>query len=215
MKNILAPILIIYLLCSCSSDGNLSNLFMNKNSFENLINRFESEERLEWQKPEEVIDLFGDLNGKTVFDIGAGSGYFTFRLANRGANAIAADVDDRFLNYVSEKITSTQDTLVSIRKTEYDNPKLSKEEVDHALIVNTYHHIDDRIDYFSKVFIGIKKGGSLMVVDFKKEKSDMGPPKRYRVSAEEAVNELKEAGFSDFAVHSDLLQFQYVLIATK
>ena len=105
--------------------------------------------------------------------------------------------------------------MVSTRLTEFGNPLLKDNEVDHAIIVNTYHHLDNRVEYFTKVYKGLKKGGKLMVVDFKKERTPNGPPKRHRLSADKAISELSKAGFSNFSVDKDLLVDQYVLIVEK
>lgn len=207
--------ILIVLAIILANRGNLSNIFMNKSSFEDLVNRFEGEERDEWQKPEKVIDLFGNIEGKKIMDIGSGTGYFSFRMADRGADVIAADVDDRFLEYINKKITEGKSNKVKTRKVEYDDPLLTKDEVDNIIIVNTYHHIDDRPDYFTKVANGIKNQGSLMVVDFKKDKESPGPPRRYRVSVEKAKKELTEAGFTSFDVNTELLENQYIIIAHK
>jgi len=217
MKNI-SPLLLVvlfFIACNAEQRGNLSNIFMNKSKFDNLVKNFESEERTKSQKPEEVIDLLGDISGKQIMDIGAGTGYFSFRLANRGAHVIAADVDDRFLDYITNKISETQSDKVVIRKVEYEDPLLKKDEVDHVIIVNTYHHIDNRETYFAKVANGINNNGSLMVVDFKKDVKSPGPPKRYRVAADDVVKELKEAGFQSFEIIRDLLDNQYIIIAAK
>lgn len=207
--------ILIFLGCSEEQRGNLSNIFMNKKSFENLVQFFEDPEREKYQKPEEVIKLLGNIDGQKIMDIGAGTGYFAFRLATHGANVIAADVDDRFLEYIQNKKDSINASLVTTRKVEYDDPLLKNEEVNHVIIVNTYHHIDDREEYFSKVIKGIKPGGSLMVVDFKKDKKSPGPPKRYRVATNKVTEELKEAGFRLFEVNKDLLENHYIVIARK
>jgi len=217
MKKIGIIILMASILVGCSEEqrGNLSNIFMNKRSFENLVQIFESPEREEYQKPEEVIKLLGDIDGKKIMDIGAGTGYFAFRMANHGAQVIAADVDDRFLEYIQNKKDSIKSTLVQTRKVEYKDPLLQEEEVDHAIIVNTYHHLDDREEYFAKVIKGIKTGGSLLVVDFKKDRNSPGPPKRYRVAAKKVTEELKSAGFQSFEINQKLLENHYIVIARK
>ena len=213
---ILLAILIIFgVLWFSLGSGTLVNLFMNQRSFENLVKNFESEERQQWQKPDEVIALLGDIEGKTIMDIGVGTGYFAFRMTAKGAKVIAADVDDRFLNYVKEKKDSLNDRRLVTRKVEYDDPLLGSEEVHHVLIVNTYHHIDDREEYFTKVIKGIKSGGSLMVADFKKNVGGPGPPKRYRVATDKVREELTKAGFSKITVNDSLLDRFYVVIAEK
>ncbi|NJO92951.1 MAG: hypothetical protein HC831_31295 [Chloroflexia bacterium] len=62
---------------------NKSNEHMNKTGFDNLVNHFDNPEREKWQKPDLVIDKLGDLSNKTIGDIGAGTGYFSFRLAKK------------------------------------------------------------------------------------------------------------------------------------
>lgn len=163
------------MISACTGD---SNSFMNRMKFDRLVKNFENPEREKSQKPSEVIALFGDIQDKKIMDIGPGTGYFAFRMADKGANVIAADVDDRFLEYIREKKAERNIENVTIRKVEYEDPLLQKDEVDHAIIVNTYHHIEDREKYFAKVFNGINDNGSLMVVDFKKNVKSPSPPQK-------------------------------------
>ena len=190
-------------------DYNKSNEYMNKNSFEDLVARFEDSTRIEWQKPDEVVALLGEIEGKTIMDIGAGTGYFAFRLAEKGANVIAADVDERFIDFINEK----KNEKVTTRKVPYDSPNLAKAEVDAVIIVNTYHHIENRTDYFEQVLEGLKENGQLIIVDFKKEKTTHGPPVNHKLSEDEVMKELKTAGFTEFEVNSELLSEQYVIMA--
>lgn len=192
-----------------------SNEHMNSTSFEELAKRFESEERDEYQQPEKVIAFLGDVSGQTIMDIGAGTGYFSFKLAEAGAKVIAADVDDRFQNYIKEKKEelSVTDEKVELRKIPYDAPNLANEEVNMVLIVNTYHHIEDRISYFEKVKKGLKPNGKLVVVDFFKKELPIGPPSKMKIERSKVSKELKEAGFSNIEINDELLEYQFVLIA--
>ena len=144
-----------------------ANHHMNETSFEDLVKRFDSPERDAYQQPDKVLAYIGDVRGKKILDIGAGTGYFSFKLAAKGAEVIAGDVDDRFQNYIKEKIEKENAPKVILRKLPYDNPALQKQEVDKVLIVNTYHHIEDRINYFGKVREGLRADGELLVIDFK------------------------------------------------
>ncbi|MEM6631645.1 MAG: class I SAM-dependent methyltransferase [Bacteroidota bacterium] len=195
--------------------GHDANAFMNQRSFEELVASFESPERESWQQPDSVIALLGDIQGKTIMDIGAGTGYFSFRMAEKGARVIAADVDERFQSYIQDQKSERKDSLVSLRLLPFDSPKLTPEEVDHVIIVNTYHHIHDRIAYFQKVLSGLKVKGSLMVVDYKKEDSPHGPPQKHRMTYEQIEAELKEAGFPSIQVDNETLAYQYILMAYK
>jgi len=142
-----------------------ANEHMNTTSFEDLVKRFDSPERDAYQQPEKVLAYIGDVTGKKILDIGAGTGYFSFKLAAKGAAVIAGDVDDRFQKFIQEKIEKENAPKVALRKLPYDSPALAEKEVDKVLIVNTYHHIEDRIAYFGKVLEGLKDGGELLVID--------------------------------------------------
>ena len=116
-----------------------ANSFMNSRPFEDLVNTFESPERAEWQKPDEVIKFLGDLHDKTVMDIGSGSGYFSSRLIKAGAKVICADIDERFLNYIGERVEKEEwpNDKIELRHVKDDSPLLKEKEVDGVLIVNT------------------------------------------------------------------------------
>ncbi len=189
-----------------------ANEHMNTTSFEDLVKRFDSPERDAYQQPEKVLNYIGAVKGKKILDIGAGTGYFSFKLAAKGANVIAGDVDDRFQNYIREKIEKDNAPKVSLRKLPYDSPALTKAEVDKVLIVNTYHHIEDRVPYFSKVLKGLKDGGELLVIDFKKQDGP-GPPVKMKMSPDFITGELKKAGFKEFELNDSLLEHQYIIRA--
>ena len=185
-------------------------------SIESYIASLESPERNEWQKPDSVIAFMGDLQGKTVMDIGSGTGYFSFRLAEAGAKVICADVDERFLNFITEhkEKKGFTDTQLETRKVPFDSSKLEESEVDHVIIVNTYHHIENRIDYFAEVKRGLKPGGQLFVVDFRKEEVPVGPPVERKIKKEKVIDELREAGFTTIEVNNSLLPYQYIVTAS-
>ena len=192
-----------------------ANTHMNRRPFEELVAQFESPERAEWQKPDSVIAFLGDLEGKTVMDIGSGTGYFSFRLAKAGARVIAADVDERFLDYIEQKKKEEgwTDEQVETRHVPYDSPNLQKAEADLVFMVNVYHHIEQRSSYFAKVKEGLKPGGRLVVIDFIKEETPVGPPVEMKLEPEQVVGELKEAGFTDLQVNEKMLPYQYIVTA--
>jgi len=192
-----------------------ANKHMHETSFEELVKRFEGSERDKYQKPNEVIKFLGNVEGKTIIDIGAGTGYFSFPLAQAGARVIAADVDERFLAYIKkkkEKLGMT-DKQVIPKKVPYDTPNLKNGEADMAIIVNTYHHIEDRKIYFNKVKNGLKKGGELVVIDFFKKETPMGPPVELKLAEDQVISELKTSGFNEFDINVKLLPYQYIIRA--
>lgn len=190
-----------------------ANEYMHKASTDDLINRFESKERDEYQQPHKVMQYLGDINGKAIMDIGAGTGYFSVKLAKHGANVIAADVNDEFQTFLKKRIEDNKIENITLRKIPFDSPDLKDNEVDMVLIVNTYHHIDNRAEYFAKVKKGTKNNGELVVIDFFKTDVPMGPPTDHKVSIDEVIAELKKAGYTSFEVNVDLVPYQFIIKA--
>lgn len=192
-----------------------ANEYMHQSSVDRLVERFESDERNAYQKPDEVIKFLGDIQGKKIMDIGAGSGYFSVPLAQAGAKVIAADVDDEFQAYIKQRIEKNglEDLGIELRKLPYDSPSLEASEVDMVFIVNTYHHIEDRVPYFKQVLNGIADGGELVIIDYYKHEIPVGPPHNHKIAKEVVLKELKEAGFTQIEENTELLEYQYILRA--
>lgn len=186
-----------------------ANAHMHRHDFDELVARFEAPDRAVRQKPEMVIDLLEPLEEKTVADIGAGSGYFTFRIAAKASRVIAIDIDQRFIDYIEAK----RNPRVETRLTTPDSPGLRQGEADGVLIVNTYHHIEDRVNYLKKLKAGIAGGGVLLIVDYRKEPTPHGPPVEIRLAQFEVETELKQAGFTVELTDRESLAEQYILRA--
>lgn len=190
-----------------------ANAQMHQTSVNDLIEHFESPDRDAYQQPQKVLDYLGDIQGQIIMDIGAGSGYFSVKLAALGAKVIAADVDDEFLDYIKKRIDKDQLQHIETRKIPYDSPDLENEEADKVLIVNTYHHIENRIDYFGKVKRGTKPNGELIIIDFFKVELPVGPSVNHKIAMDDVINELKKAGYTSITVNADLLPYQYIIKA--
>lgn len=105
---------------------------------------------------------------------------------------------------------------MELRKTRFDNPLLKNQEIDIAFIANTYHHIENRINYFIKVKKGLKPNGELVVVDYFNSdlpKDIIAPPMEIRVSIDQLISELKKCGFTNFITDVNSLPYQYILKA--
>ena len=198
---------------AAKDSSNTANEYMHRSATDDLINRFESPERDAYQKPEKVLEYLGNLEGKKIMDIGAGSGYFSVKLAEKGAHVIAADVSDEFQAALKKRIADNSLENIELRKIPYDSPNLDDKEVDMVLIVNTYHHIENRSDYFLKVRKGIKPDGELVVIDFFKKEIPVGPPVNHKVSLETVKRELEQAGYTQLDINTDLLPYQFIVRA--
>ncbi|MBK9734656.1 MAG: methyltransferase domain-containing protein [Saprospiraceae bacterium] len=105
-----------------------------------------------WQKPGLVIAKLGDISDKVIADIGAGTGYFSFRLAGKAKKVIAVEIDKKFIDYIdSTKIFLPQNVgqKIETRLALHDDPLLKQNEVDIILIINTVAYINDLTSLFS------------------------------------------------------------------
>jgi ubiquinone/menaquinone biosynthesis C-methylase UbiE len=193
--------------------GASTNEYMLQSSMDDLVERFESPERDAYQMPEQVLNTLGDLKGKTIMDIGAGSGYFSVKLAKHAGQVIAADVSKEFQEFLKQRIKKENINNISLRLLPFDSPELKDGEVDLVFISNTYHHIDHRPRYFSLVKKGIKSGGSLVIIDYVKSDIPVGPPIEHKVSIDQIIDELKKAEFTTFDIDVNLLPYQFIITA--
>ncbi len=177
----------------------------------------QDEERTEWQNPELVLKVLGDLKDKTVADVGAGSGYFTFKIARTAKKVIALDIDPNSLEYINNQkaIVGSWADNIEARLTPPDVPNLLDAEADIVLIVNTYGYIPNKDKYLIRLFQGLKSGGKLVVVDFKSGEIPVGPSDEHKVSAVELQKSLLLAGFNNLASDLKSLEFQYIITAEK
>jgi ubiquinone/menaquinone biosynthesis C-methylase UbiE len=166
----------------------------------------ENPKRDEWQKPHEVITALKLRSGEVAADIGAGSGYFTRRLAHHTALVYAVDIDARLLEMIGKQGIPNIRTIHAAP----DDPKLPDASVDTIFICDVLHHIDQRPAYYAKLAKALKPGGRIVIIDFFKKKLPVGPPESMKLSEEQVVEELKAAGFEKTAAH-DFLPYQYFL----
>lgn len=177
--------------------------------------------RVIWQKPNVVIDFMGDIQDKVVADIGAGTGYFAFRIARKAKKVIAIDIDQKFIQYLDSakvmELPEADQPRLEARFAKPDDPNLNAEEADIIIMVNTFMYIPEniRISYLKKLLNALPKGGKILILDFKRKKTPLGPPQTDRVPLYIAELNLEEAGFSQIETNDKALDYQYLIMGTK
>ena len=180
---------------------------------EELIKRFDDPSRDEWQMPSRVIDALQLAPGEVVADIGAGTGYFSMRLARAPARpkVYAVEIEPAMIAHLRHRAMLEGLTNVTAVQASADRSNLP-EAIDVALVVDTYHHIPDRAAYFAALRTLMKPGARLAIVDFRKGAPE-GPPEEFRFLPQQIRDELAGAGFSLMAEH-DFLPRQIFLVFT-
>lgn len=178
------------------------------------------EGRAAWQKPKLVIDMLGDLSDKVVADLGAGTGYFAFRLAFKADKVIALDIDPKMISLMEDleqKLPLQYQDRFEARLASIDDSKLEDAEVDMILIINTIAYIDNRVEYLSKLRNKLKDDGQVIIMDFKMKRiSEINaPPKTDRVYVDQLEEELSKAGYSNVTTDDQMLKYQYITIGNN
>jgi ubiquinone/menaquinone biosynthesis C-methylase UbiE len=175
---------------------------------------FDDPNRDAWQKPKQVVDALRLKPGQIVADLGAGTGYFERYLAKavspRGI-VLAVDTEPEMVRHLGERARlETTPNIVPVLALPED-PFLPPGRVDKVLIVDTYHHIDDRLEYFRRMRRALAPGGRVVVVDFHKRDLPVGPPMKHKLAREFVVDEMKQAGYT-LADEKTFLPYHYFLI---
>lgn len=124
--------------------------------------------RASWQLPERVIEALELSPGDQVADIGAGDGYFTFRLADAvgpEGRVYAVDVEEEVLRELREEVDARGYENVEVVLAEPDDPGLPDGEIDLAFFCNVYHHIEDRVAYFDHLRQDLASDGRVALVE--------------------------------------------------
>ncbi|MFT4979355.1 MAG: ubiquinone/menaquinone biosynthesis C-methylase UbiE, partial [Myxococcota bacterium] len=174
---------------------------------------FDSPERDAWQRPEALIAAIDIPVGAAVADIGAGTGYFLPHLAaavGGEGTVYAVDVESSLINHMTRRALSAGLMQVKPILGTFDDAHLPEGSVDRVLMVNTYHHVAEREDYFRRLQGAMRPGGQLIVVDFTLD-TERGPPVSHRLAPDVVTAELGAAGWTA-AGAVDVLPDQYVLI---
>lgn len=173
---------------------------------------FDDPARDAWQKPDELVRELGLGPTDVVADLGAGTGYFTMRLARAvpQGRVLAIEVEPKLVEHIAERAKKAGLTNIQPILGGADDPKLP-DGVKVVLVVDTYHHIGSRSAYFERVKKRLAKDGRLVIVDWKKGQIPVGPPDAHKLAPEVVERELKSAGYA-LCRSPAILPHQYVLV---
>ena len=163
------------------------------------------------QKPHEVIHALALKPDAAVADIGAGTGYFSVRLAHAvpKGRVYGVDIEPDMVKFLAERARKEKlDNVVAMAGAP-DDPRLPQ-KVDLAIMVDVLHHIDDRARYLAKLRSYLKPGGRVAIIDFRLDSPD-GPPKNQRLAPEKVKAEFQSAGYA-LAQEHGFLPNQYFLV---
>ena len=178
------------------------------------IGMLEDPKRDAYQKPHEVMRTLDIRQGEVIADIGAGSGYFTFRLAHHvgdNGRVYAVDVSPDMILHLNRRIRELKAMNVSSILADPDDPLLPERSVNRFFFSDSWHHIENQPKYLSLIKKMLKPGGEIIMIDFHKKELPVGPPMQMKIAREDLIKQMENNGFRLMKEHT-FLPYQYFLV---
>jgi len=153
---------------------------------------FESPGREERLQINRVMDILGIKPGKSVADIGAGSGWFTARAAKRvggGGTVYAVDINPEAIRYIDERAKKEQLPNVKTILSKADDALLPASSVDAVLLLKTYHEVAQPVTLLRNLRAALRPGARVGIIDRNGNGEDHG------VGRDVVIREANEAGY--------------------
>ena len=150
-----------------------------------------------------VMDALGITPGKTVADIGAGSGWFTVRAATRvgdSGRVYAEDINPAAIDYINERVEKEHLANVITRLGKPTNPELPRDSLDAVLLMKTYHEVAEPVALLRNLRPALKPGARVGIIDREGNGADHG------VNKQVVVQEAEQAGYRLLQEHDELVK---------
>ena len=173
-------------------------------------------ERAAWQKPDEVVQAIELGGDETVYDLGAGSGYFSFGLARavpRG-KVVAGDLEPEMIRHIHHKAMVEGVTNLSPVIIKAEDPQVPG-NADVVFVCEVLHHVQGRKAWLKRLTSEMKPGARFVLVEFKEGKLPEGPPEAVKIPRKQLVEMVSQAGLRFESEKSDLLPYQVFLVFRK
>ncbi len=151
----------------------------------------------------QVMDILDIQPGRTVADIGAGSGWFTVRAARRVTNSgevYAVDINPEAIDYINKRVQKEQLKNVKTILSKPDNPELPPASVNAVLFLKAYHEVSDPVVLLRNMRASLKPGARIGIIERNGNGTDHGIEKQV------VLREAGEAGYRLLEEHDDLVK---------
>jgi predicted methyltransferase len=158
----------------------------------------ERPERVREEQPDKALDYIGIAAGSAVADIGAGSGYFTTRLARRvgpTGKVYANDIQQGMLLLIRDKLERMKLGNVDLVLGTTDDPNLPANSLDLALMVDVYHEFSAPERMLGKLFTALKPGGRLVLLEYRAEDPQVPILEEHKMTRAQVKVEIEAAGY--------------------
>ncbi len=160
------------------------------------IRWLERPEREQEELPNLVVENMDLKPTDVVADIGAGSGYFTFRIAQKvpEGNVLGVDIQEEMLNFIRLRAEAKNLNNVKAHLGNIDDTNLSEGEVDVVLMVDAYHEFSHPREMMESIFKGLKPGGRVILLEYRGEDPTVPIKPLHKMTEAQAKREMAGVG---------------------
>jgi ubiquinone/menaquinone biosynthesis C-methylase UbiE len=166
------------------------------------------------EQPSKAIKALGIKAGQVVADVGAGSGYYTIRLAKQvGPNGrvYATDIQPEMIVFLQRRLERERIDNVELVQATETNPRLPEGLFDLILMVDVYHELSQPQEVLRKLRPSLKPDGRLVLIEYRRESAWVPIREEHKMSVKEARMELEAEGYR-FDRVIDVLPWQHILV---
>jgi len=166
------------------------------------------------EQPSKAINALGIKPGQVVADVGAGSGYYTVRLAKqvgRIGRVYASDIQPEMIVHLQRRLERERIENVELVQATEVNPRLPDASFDLILMVDVYHELSRPQEVLRKLRTALKPDGRLVLIEYRKESPWVPIREEHKMSVKEARMELEAEGYR-FDRVIDVLPWQHILV---
>jgi len=163
-----------------------------------------------------AIDKIEIPENGVIADIGAGTGYYTFKLAPKVPNGkvYAVEIQDEMIAALNERKKKLNNTNVEVIKGSVTSPNLPANAIDLAVMVDVYHELEYPVEMLTSIKKSLKKDGRLLLIEYKGEDPAVAIKPLHKTTVKQLNKELGANGFK-LAYEGDFLPMQHFLVYKK
>lgn len=173
-------------------------------------------ERIQEEMPDTVVENMNLEPNEVVADIGAGSGYFSFRIAAKvpEGKVLAVDIQPEMLELIETQMGQQGVTNIEGVLGAVDNPNLPANSIDAAIMVDAYHEFSHPFEMIDGIYQALRPGGRIFLLEYRGEDASVPIRPLHKMTEEQVVREMSVFGL-DWTDTLDFLPWQHMMIFTK